>query len=339
MDSSLLLERNKKILEAVIQKFAATAKPVSSKTIAPYFRLSSATIRHIFSELEQAGYLGHPHTSAGRIPTDRGYRLYVDSLMEAKHLTPEEQELIKEKYRRISTQKRDMRQIIPFLLADLVHYPAITLTIWDKSSLRHIEFLKLDKRRLVILLVMSTGLTKDQVVLLKREIAHDFLKELTDDLNRELGGHNLREVLAWLEDRWPLDKEVEDILTHLLSMIEGILDEEISLEGVYMISREPEFFDGRRLGKLLKTLEERQILAEIINRHQNQEGPWVSIGQENLCPDIQNCSLVMATYRNKQETVGTLGIIGPTRMRYERVVPVVDFVSKMATTMLTEGEI
>lgn len=339
MNNSLLSERNKKVLGAVIQEFTETARPVGSKRLTPYFSFSSATIRHILSELEQAGYLWHPHTSAGRIPTEKGYRLYVDSLMEVKQLSQKEQEIIRKKYEMVSRQKKDLNQIIPSLLANLAEYPAITLTVWDKGVLRHIEFLRLDKRRLIILLVMNTGLTRDQVVFLRREIALGFLKEFADYLNRELGGHNLKEVLAWLEARWPLDKEGEDILTHLLFMIEGTLNEEMSLEGVYLISREPEFFDGRRLGKLIKALEEKQILTEIINRHQDQEGPWISIGRENLCPDIQNCSLVMATYRSKHETVGTLGIIGPTRMRYERVVPVVDFVSKLVTTMLTEGEI
>lgn len=339
MDNSFLSKRDQRILEAVIQEFTVTAKPVGSKKIAPYFSLSSATIRNILCELEQAGYLWHPHTSAGRIPTDRGYRLYVDSLMEIEPLSREERALITEKYLMMRRQPVELRQIIPSLLVNLANYPAITLTIWEKGAVSHIEFLKLDQRRLVIVLIMTTGITRDQIVFLKQERALDFLKELAGYLNKELGGHNLREVLSWLKARWPLDREGEEIVGHLLAMIEGTINGEISLEGVYMIAREPEFFDGRRLGDLIKTLEEKKMLMEIINRHRDQEGPWISIGQENLCPYIQDCSLVMAAYRNHNETVGTLGIIGPTRMNYERVLPIVDSVSKMVTAMLTEEAI
>ena len=334
-----LTNRNRNILQVVVHHYIKTAKPVGSKIIAKDydFKVSPATIRNVLSDLEKKGYLSHPHTSAGRIPTDRGYRFYVDSLMEVQRLTVDEMDRVQKEYR---TKKRELDEIMrrtSHMLSAISNYAGFILTPKvEKSIFKHIEMIPLEEKRLLVVLVTKAGIIKHKIITFQEELDYHIIERISDMLNRKLSGvtfGQLKEkiVKASEEELRDCPGRFESIRRFVRHIVE-FYDDEIYVDnspGIYDV-----YQDYAMIRAVFETVEEKKRIAEILRHKIKEEGIKILIGRESMCPEMEQCSVVSSTYKSDEHTVGVLGVIGPKRMEYPRMVALVDFVSQFLNRVL-----
>jgi len=335
--------RKKKILQTVISHYARTGKPVASSMIVrDYdFPFSSATVRNILSELEEEGYLTHPYTSAGRIPTDKGYRFYVDRLMEVQKLTGEEERRIEREYRVKRRGLEEFMRQTSKTLSTISHHAGFILSpALDKSFLKHIELIPLGDSNILAILLTHAGLIREEVIQLKYDVDIQQLYKVSRLLNRRLSGLRVSEV------REEISKLVEEESSEYLKLFEAAKwlvsqalasqESEIYVEGSANIlaSMRENLHDYAGVRSIFRALEEKRIVLDIVRRLTRSEGIKVLIGKENLFPEMNNFSVVSSTYKFGNRIVGALGIIGPKRMEYPKMVALVDFVAKIVNDML-----
>jgi heat-inducible transcriptional repressor len=345
-----LTERHQKILRATIQHYIATAEPVGSKTLVEEynFDLSSATIRNALGRLEKVGLLYQPHTSAGRIPSDWGYRIYVNQLINPDHKIGKKlQESLSKKLKGETGSFEAILQKATQILANLSGYIAlITLPQTSSNRLRHLQLIQVSCQQLMLIIVTDSyqtqsilidtppGIAKGQEQLEDREGLEEELQILSNFLNSQLRGYSLAElaILNWGK----IDREFSlyaDFLRNLLEELRGCLQCSIStpilIRGVSEVLRQPEFSQLQQVHMLLHLLEEEQeqLLPLIFESHDLETySPKVSIkiGSENPLESMRPCTLISAIYRQGDTPVGSVGIIGPTRMLYENTIPLVE---------------
>ena len=325
--------RSHNILEAIILSYADSALPVGSEYLTQHysFGVSSATIRNVMAELESQGLVTHPHTSAGRIPTDLGYRYYVDVLMRPKNLTPEEERRIDELSHVRVDNPFELLEEAASLLADLTGEAGVALVPQlAHGSFRHLELIRMDERELVGVLITSEGLIKHALLELQQPLAEEELARIKQFLNQELVGMPLAQVYSYL-------RESLQEATNLLP-IENLLQEEVSviLEGTSRIFSAPEFQDAGRTRQLLDALENRHDLADILRRDLAADKVKLHIGSENKGTHLTACTIAAAPYRLRGGVMGTLGVLGPTRMNYPRVAGLVKRMSQDLTRAFEE---
>lgn len=347
MDISRFGERKKKILQVVISHFVRTARPAASETIVrDYdFPFSSATIRNVLAELEEEGYLTHPYTSAGRIPTDKGYRFYVDCLMEAQKLTQEEARRIEREYR---AKRRGLEEIMrqtSKMLSLISHQAGFILSpTLDRSFLKHIELVLLGEKRILAVLVTRAGLIRHKTIQLNYDLKRSQLYRISKLLNEKLSGLPLSQMRE--EMNRIIEQESNEYLG-LLQAAKGLIgqaftfeESEIYLEGSANIlaSVKEDLYDYVGVESIFQAIEEKRIILDIVRRLVHNEGIKVLIGRENLYPELKDFSVVSSTYKSGNRVVGALGIIGPKRMEYPKMVALVDFVAKVVNNVLnSEG--
>ncbi len=343
-------ERKRRLLQSVIHQYIKTGKPVGSAFIAAQKQLdiSPATIRNIMGDLEGEGYLTHPHTSAGRVPTDKAYRFYVDSLVNLQRLAIKEEDRIRQDYQ---ARVREIEQLMlstSKTLSGLSSYTGfVTTPAIDQSRLQHVELIPLDPRRLLAVLVSDTGVVKHRQVVFDRPYDTRLLEDLSHLLNKRLRDKPFSEV------RDSILEHIEAIRQRHIDLLEVArrvtqqafdLDEvgEIYVEGAGNILSLPEFSEHNELQTLGRLLDEKRTLGEMVTRDMAETRPStkfsgvkVKIGSENLSPDLKNVSLVSSTYFIGGRQVGVLGIIGPRRMEYSRMISLVNHVAKLVTESLT----
>ncbi len=336
--------RRNKILGIVVDSYVSTAAPVGSMAVSKKFRerISSATIRNIMSELEETGYITHPHTSAGRVPTDKGYRYYVDSLMEERHLTRDEREFIdgvlSQDFEELGDIVKRAAKLISTLTrqASVVSFPRA-----KRRTFKRIELIPATRTKIYALLFTAQGIVKHSIFELHEICQESELAKISRFLNDELfglqlseiGDYLLRKVLGENDAFHHLFKEATDILK-----VSHILDEEtekIFLDGAHYIIEQPEFRYADKVRLLLKALEEEEEILDIMDRDLNEGGVSVHIGAENSYEDIRECSLVISNYKVGEQNIGSIGVIGPTRMDYSKSVQVVGYVSGVFSRLLT----
>lgn len=327
-----LSERKIKILQAVIRNYLETGEPVGSRTISRYtdLNLSSATIRNEMSDLEEMGYITQPHTSAGRIPTDKGYRLYVDNMMQEKladldqrekQLT-EREELLIEKVDKVETLLKNMAK----MLATDTNYAAMITTPQNKGSkIKFIQLSAVDKHQLLCVVVSEGNLISNKVIDVEAEVDNEELLKLNMLVNTNLAGLSLEEInLAIVQKMTAQAGEqaglVNEVVQAVMDTIKVNGDLEIYTSGATNIFKYPELSDKERASMLLSTLEEKQPLASLINEENDETGIQVYIGNETPIQTMKDCSVVTATYELEDGMRGTIGVIGPKRMDYEKVV-------------------
>lgn len=339
-----VISRRNKILGIVVDVYVSTAAPVGSMAVSKKFRqrISPATIRNIMAELEEIGYITHPHISAGRIPTDKGYRYYVDSLMEEKHLTQDEREFIEGVMSHDLEELGDIVKRAAKLISTLTRQTSVvSFPRVKRRTFKRIELIPATHTKVYALLFTAQGIVKHSIFELDEFCDESELMKISRFLNDELSGLQLSEVGDYLlrkvmgeNDAFHhLFKEATDILK-----ISHILEEEaerIFLDGAYHIIEQPEFRYADKVGPLLKALEEEEIL-NIMERDLNEKGVRVYIGAENPYEDIRECSLVISNYKVGEQNIGSIGVIGPTRMDYSTSVPVVAYVSDVFSRLLTK---
>ena len=317
-----LNERKEKILDAVIRNYLETGEPVGSRTISKYtdLNLSSATIRNEMSDLEELGYIVQPHTSAGRIPTDKGYRFYVDNILKDRMAELDERE-------KKVTEKEDLLiQNMAKMLATNTNYATMVST--PKAQTNRIKFVQLsvlEEKSLLCTVVSDKNHVVNKIVKVSKDVNQEIVVRLNVALNTVLAGLSIEEInLGVMTTLASQAGEFESVVSEVLKAItEAIATEEqmkIYTSGATNIFKYPELSDKERASQLLTTLEEKSQLTELINEGDEKTGIQVYIGSESPVQSMKDCSVVTATYELEDGFKGTIGIIGPKRMDYEKVV-------------------
>ena len=320
-------ERKSKILKAIIQTYLETGEPVGSRTISKYtdLNLSSATIRNEMSDLEEQGYILQPQTSAGRIPSDKGYRLYVDALMQEKQQEVAEiKDLMIEKTNKM---EKVLKQVVKVLAANTNYATMITGPSYHQNKVKFIQLSKVNEEQLLAVIVVEGNLVKNQILNLKEPIDDEKILKLNLLLNTQLNGLTVQEInlglIARMKEQAGIHSQVvSDVMDAVAEALDVEEDVQVYTSGATNIFKYPELADSSRASELISAFEEKDVLAEMVKEVENEEntGIQVYIGSETPVSTMKDCSVVTATYELGQGMRGTIGIIGPKRMDYENVV-------------------
>lgn len=321
-------ERKMKILQAIIRTYMETGEPVGSRTISKYsdLNLSSATIRNEMSDLEEMGYIVQPHTSAGRIPSDKGYRLYVDTMMlEKDKEVAEMKELMLEKTERM---EQILKQVAK-LLANNTNYAAmISSPQYRRNRLKFIQLSHVDDSHILAVVVCEGNIVKNKLIEVDEKLDNETILKLNILLNTNLNGLAMEEInlatIARLKEQAGIHTQLlNDVLDAVAESIVQDEDLEIYTSGATNIFKYPELSDSSKAKDILSAFEEKQQLVELVNstlENESETGIQVYIGEETPIQTMKDCSVVTATYELEEGVQGTIGIIGPKRMDYEKVV-------------------
>ncbi len=338
-------ERSRKILEAIVEDYIASAEPVGSKSVSCRHQmgLSPATVRNVMADLEAMGYLASPHASAGRIPTDKGYRFYVDTLLQLRPLKAEERERIERQYassdRRIDEVLREAVKSLSRLsrYAGIVMAPRVEATVF-----RHIDFVPLAPGRVLVIFVSRSGEVQNKIIETGINLPAATLEQMTNYLNRVMNGLPLDAVREKIAAEMAQAKiEHDDLQQRVLALSGQALAGEdenarVYIEGTSNILDQPEFADVERMRQLYRVFEQKSQLVDLLDRSRRAHGIQIFIGNETSHSAIAGCSLVTATYETREGTIGSLGVIGPSRMPYGQVIPIVDYTARIVSQLLEE---
>lgn len=334
-------ERKQKVLEAIIIDYISTAEPVGSRTIARKYGLgvSPATIRNEMADLEELGYIEQPHTSAGRIPSDLGYRYYVDCLMEKETLEKAEEEYIRQRFSQKMEEIESVFKQATDVLSEISRYTALILgPHWDKRTFNFIQLILLNPGTVLMVVVINHRLVEHRILKVPESIGVADLERISRVLNDKLKGYTLEEVRKdTLQDIYRELSGYKSLVKYILEMVEHLsfskLNNKIYMGGTINILNQPEFKDVNKLKNLLSALEKENIVKDIMESNSG-EGVTIKIGGENKYDGITDCSVIIATYQVGDVT-GTVGVLGPTRMSYSRVVSLVECVAKNLSEALS----
>lgn len=319
-------ERKLKILHAIIQTYLETGEPVGSRTISKYsgLKLSSATIRNEMSDLEEMGYILQPHTSAGRIPSDKGYRLYVDHLMQEKER--EVTELKELMIRRTDKLEQVLKNVVKVLASNTNYATMISAPQYHQNKLKFIQLSRVDENQILAVIVAEGNVIRNKLIPICEELDEEAILKLNILLNTMLNGKtiaeiNLQMISSMKEQAGIHSNIVSDVVDAVAEAIYSDEGMEIYTGGATNIFRYPELSDNGKASELIQTLEEKQMLAELVTEtlNKDEKGIQVYIGSESPIQSMKDCSVVTATYELGQGLQGTIGIIGPKRMDYENV--------------------
>ena len=327
MTDMQLDDRKIKIMQAIIRNYLETGEPVGSRTISKYtdLNLSSATIRNEMADLEEMGYILQPHTSAGRIPSDKGYRLYVDTMMEKKDKELEElKELILEKEDKMDNL---LKQVAKLLAVNTNYASMISAPAVHKNKIKFLQLSRVDKNQLLAVIVMEGNMIKNNILPVAEELDDETLLKLNILLNSNLNGLSIDQInlgmISLLKEQAGIDSGiVSDVLDAVAEAIGEDEDLQIYTSGATNIFKYPELSDSKSASELIEAFEEKQELASLVSETLNSEentGIQVYIGNETPIQTMKDCSVVTATYELGEGIQGTIGIIGPKRMDYENV--------------------
>ena len=327
--------RRKSILGAIVESYVGTATPVGSRAISQRFRytISPATIRNVMADLEEMELIMHPHTSAGRVPTDKGYRFYVDSLLEPKHLTREEESIINKLIHHSGNDIEYVMQNTSKAISIITNVAGMILTPRLKRSIfKHIELFNIDDSRILAVIVTTSGFIKNSIMDFEERVTRQELTRITEFLNSELEGVSLGEIKSYLTRKllerrdsfYTFLKRAFDILS-----VPGLFraDDHLHFEGAACIMSHPEFIDVRKAGLFLKACEDKKDLVNLLNEDMELEGIKIHIGKENIDSEMQDYSIITCNYKINGTTVGAMAAIGPTRMEYGKVMSVLKYIS------------
>jgi len=324
----LLDERKTKILQAVIRNYLETGEPVGSRTISKYtdLNLSSATIRNEMADLEELGYIFQPHTSAGRIPSDKGYRFYVDCMMEQK-----EREVVEMKEMLVERQDKMeqlLKKMVRFLAQNTQYATMISAPQTKRNKVKFIQLSRVDYNQLLAVIVVEGNVIKNHILTVTEELNDETMLKLNMLLNTTMNGLSIDEInlgmiSAMKQQAGSHSDIVSEVIDAVAEAIKAEEDLEIYTSGARNILKYPELADGSNAGQLINAFEEKDTLTELVYEtlaNEKQAGIQVYIGEEAPVKGMEDCSVVTATYELEEGMKGTIGIIGPKRMDYDKVV-------------------
>jgi heat-inducible transcriptional repressor len=332
----LIDERKKQILKSIIEDYIHFAEPVGSRTISRRLdlNLSSATVRNEMSDLEDMGYIAQPHTSAGRVPTEKGYRMYVDELMKLEKLTTDEIETI---HNALDAKINELSHLIrnaAYIISRITNYTSVSMTKQTGSQrIKALQIVPIENRKALVIVVSSSGAVRNNIVILPATVLPDEMIRMSNMLNDTLKNCELSdfsfEFVNRIWNEYGIDKGV------LLSIMEGIAEgiyqienPEVYTSGTANIFNFPEFMDVYKAKQFLDLMDEKRTLREILSKAKSGRGVTVLIGTETEMRQVEGLSLVTATYRLNDVSIGSIGIIGPVRMEYSKVISSMNIIKK-----------
>ena len=330
-----LSERKTKILHAIIKNYLETGEPVGSRTISKYtdLNLSSATIRNEMADLEELGYIVQPHTSAGRIPSDKGYRLYVDQMLAEKeekldHATQEVKEMHQMLLEKEDNMESILKQMAKMLAVNTNYATLVTAPQVKGNKIKFLQLSRVDVGQLLATIVVEGNVIKNNMIHVEKSLDDETLLKLNILLNTNLNGLpiediNLAMITKLKQQAGIYDGIIAEVMDAVAAVIRENDDIEIYTSGANNIFKYPELSDNQRASELINTLEEKQMLTELVQdsmADENNTGIQVYIGNETPVQTMKDCSVVTATYELEEGVKGTIGIIGPRRMDYDKVI-------------------
>ena len=342
---NMINNRSKEILYAIIQSHIDLNIPIGSKLISQRFPfgLSPATIRNTMAQLEELGYIAQPHTSAGRVPTEKGYRFYVNNILEEETFTLSSS-LSWELLSRLRIIRRDRDSLIKEAakaLSVFSRYLAIaTPPKIEDILLKRIRFIKYENRKVLAVLISDEGEVKNRVIELDKVYAQKQLDRASDYLNNTFGGLSIKEVREKIAYQLYKEKSIcDELITNLLYICKDIVpreDDDVVLNGLSGTSNLTDFATMKQIKAVLRAIEDKRFMLKLLQRVTDSQGTQVIVGMENMFPAMRELSMVISTYNNKELASGAVGIIGPTRMNYRKMIPMVDHTAKALTKILSE---
>jgi heat-inducible transcriptional repressor len=342
MNSEELNEREKNILRFIIQQFILTANPVGSRNITKKYDIgfSPATVRNIMSDLEDSGFINHPHTSAGRIPTDKGYRFYVDSLMDVQKLRSSEIGLINKSLETNLNETDELLKIASNLLSSITHqiacvtYPKLESGIFEK-----IQIIQLTSTRILVVITIKSGLVKTMTLELNSDLKTSQIDPVQQLLNERLSGLSLQEIRGTFKERFKdIEEDQHPIIRLFVDSVDKIFKDDTHGEralitGAKNVIRQPEFENPESFQSVIELIEDKDIIIHILEKSGDDKQVYISIGSENENEKLNEYSFISKKYQ-LGEISGTLGIVGPKRMEYSKVIAIVDYIAKMISEIL-----
>jgi len=341
--------RSEQLLKTLIDRYIADGTPVGSRTLAKQsgIQFSPATIRNVMADLEELGLIRSPHTSAGRVPTIAGYRLFVDSLVKVQPLAMSTREHLRDELNR----EVDPSAIVArasSMVSQLTHLAGVVMVphLDDERRFRQIEFLSLSEKKILVILVTGSGRVLNRVIEVDRRYSDSELVESANYFNETYGGSTLQTVKNALLREIQHDSETMQHGLRLASevakrMFEGDDDEgvqkDVMVSGEANLMDIPEMEDVRKLRKIFDVFNTKRDLLDLLDRSMRAGGVNIFIGNESGYEGLDDCSVVTAPYSVDDQIVGTIGVVGPTRMAYDRIIPIVDLTAKLISNALTSG--
>ncbi len=338
----MLTDRQSRILELVVHEYVEAASPVGSQLLCRKYRFNSspATIRNEMADLEDMGYLTHPHTSSGRVPTEQGYRYYVETLMREEQLPWEEQQTIRHQFHQVERGQEAWVHLAASVLAQAAGNAAVvTAPRTDVCRMKHLELVNLHERTALLVLVLDQGRVEQQLLLMDESSGQDDLSQMAGKLNRLFAGCALAEIAAKDVPLGDGERVVMDAVASIMRAVDEGFDE-ASLDGIREVLRQPEFAASDRAIGLLELLDERNVVRVLPLRSLARDGVTVIIGADNprlaeAGETIRACSVIVGTYGSPGVASGALAVLGPMRMRYSRAIPTVRYMADVLSELLS----
>lgn len=346
MQEYQLKDREKAILRFVIHQFILTASPVGSRNISKKYNigLSPASIRNIMADLEELGFLDHPHTSAGRVPTDKGYRVYVDSLMDPPHLDSQAKQLIDANLSQAPGETEELLKVTTNILSDLTNQLAlVTYPKFEQAILEKIQIVQLSSSRILVVVTVKSGLIRTITLEIDAEVKEEQIAVVQHYLNERLSGLKFFEIRNTIEQRVKdFDKEAyRPIIRVFLDSVDRIFtdinNEKVIVSGAKNILKQPEFADHEQFESIIELIENKDIIIHILDKKntKSNDDVTITIGQENRDEKYSDYSMITKEYKIG-DLQGTLGIMGPKRMDYSKIIAAVVYIAKQLTEELTK---
>jgi heat-inducible transcriptional repressor len=335
--------RRNELLKIIVKEYIATAVPVASEAVIKHHKLnvSSATIRNDMMALEQEGYISRPHTSAGCIPLDKGYRFYVQTLSQNLSLNPEEQSLVKDSFQSTEEEIDQWLKLSAMLISKFAGNAAlVTFPKASKNRFKHVELVALHDFLALLILVLGETSLKQQFLTFKTPVTQDELTALANKLNSVYTGLASSDIRTKKITYSVIETRVSDIILDIMSTEDDIDYTQLYLEGLRLIASQPEFTKRENMLRIIELLETRKDwLIQMISRKKPANKIQIFIGEESQFEEFKDLSLVLGNYGIPKKMSGTIGVIGPTRMDYRRAISAVGYISDMLSLLLADGYI
>jgi heat-inducible transcriptional repressor len=339
----ILDDRKKKILQAIVEDYISTGEPVGSRTVAKKYNLgmSPATIRNDMADLEEMGIIQQPHTSAGRIPSDLGYRTYVDKIMKGQGLSQDEEKSIKERmdgtFKEMSTLIRQVSNVI----SKITKYTSVAVTAnLATSKIKHLQLVPVDKSKILMVIVTNNGEVKNIIIKVGNEHTSEFLFTVSNYLNEKFAGSPLEDLSVDLQRQLETQKSAQKEL--VIPIIDTLRESfsrgetsEVFLDGASNMFNFQEFSDIARAKEFIEVLDERNFIINLLGPKGDGRVD-IRIGSENKSDEIRGCSLIKTSYWIGNKHVGSIGVLGPTRMNYLKVISCIEFLRKEISDILND---
>jgi len=330
-------DRQRDLLRAVIREYIATAQPVASAALVRKYRLdlSSATVRNELAALEEFGLLMHPHTSAGRVPTDLGYRYFIESLMPRPSLQPEEQVTVSHQFQQALSNTSEWLRLAASTLARLTTEAAIvTPPAVGRATLRHVEVIPISERRALVVVVFEGGAVAQQLLDLRIATTPDQLRSLSARLTEALATRDAAGVRSATAGETGVNAEVAAAIARALDEHDAARTHDVYTDGIQNILAQPEFAAGGRMRDMLRLLEDHTRLVDLLPPTLGDDEVHIAIGSEHRLEPLRGCSLVFGRYGGGTEYLGYVGVVGPTRMDYARTIGAVRYVGSLMSDLV-----